>query len=77
VEPTGTELRIELQAQGFAALSRISGMPARLASPDGALDVRLRFDRRGYAFAALEATDAMRRALARFDLILDDEQGES
>jgi hypothetical protein len=76
VEPSGAELRIELQAQGFTALSRVSGMHARLASPDGTLDVRLRFDRRGYAFAALEATDAIRRALVRFDLILNDRQAE-
>jgi hypothetical protein len=68
----GSELRLSIQAEGYAALRRVAGRNARLTSADGALDVRFRFDGAGNAFAALESTASVRNALAHLRLVLDE-----
>lgn len=72
VVPVAGELRITLQAEGFAALERIADRAARLESPDGAIDVRFRFDSAGGGIAVLADTPAVRQALAHCYLSLDD-----
>lgn len=72
VVPVAGELRIILQAEGFAALERIADRAARLESPDGAIDVRFRFDSAGGGIAVLADTPAVRQALAHCYLGLDD-----
>jgi hypothetical protein len=68
----GGELRLALQAEGYAALARMAGRPARMRSPDGAIDQRLRFDGDGHALVVLGDTEVIRRALARFHVIVDE-----
>ena len=67
----GEELQLSLQAHGYAALHQVAGRGARLTSSDGVLDVRFRFDPSGNAFTALQASEAVYRALAHFHLIMD------
>jgi hypothetical protein len=73
----GEELQISLQAEGYAALRLVALAAARLVSPDGALNVRFRFDRSGNAFAALHANESVLRALADFRVELEDPAEEA
>ena len=66
------ELRLSLQAQGYAALQRVAGRGGQLVSPDRAIDVHLRFDAAGYALIVLANSLPVRHALEHFHLILDD-----
>lgn len=66
------ELRVVLQAEGFAALSRVAHRGSRLRSRDGVIDLRIGFDSSGRALAVLADTLEVRRALAQFDLVLDE-----
>ncbi len=66
------ELRLSVQAEGYAALLRVTNRAARLRSPDGAIDLRLGFDGTGHALAVLADTPMVRSALAHFHLTLDD-----
>ena len=66
------ELRLSVQAEGYAALLRVSNRAARLRSPNGAIDLRLGFDSTGRALAVLADTPMVRSALAHFHLTVDD-----
>ena len=70
------ELRVDVQAEGFAALSRVANRASRLRSRDGVVDLRIGFDSAGHALAVLADTPEVRRALAQFYLLLEEpEQG--
>ena len=72
------ELRISIQAEGFAALQRVANRAARLESPDGTIDVHFHFDSAGSGLAVLADAPATRQALARCYLSLDESPpGES
>ncbi len=66
------ELRLVMQAEGFAALSRVANRGSRLRSKDGVVDLKFGFDSAGHALAVLADTPDVRRALAQFDLVLDE-----
>jgi hypothetical protein len=66
------ELRLSVQAQGYAALQRVAGRAARLRSPDGAIDLRCGFDGAGRALAVLADSDAVRNTLGQLFLTLDE-----
>jgi hypothetical protein len=72
------ELRVAVQAEGFAALSRVANRASRLRSKDGVVDLRIGFDSVGHALAVLADTPEVRQALAQFYLVLDEpEQGST
>lgn len=66
------ELRLVVQAEGFAALSRVANRGLRLRSSDGVIDLKVGFDSTGRALAVLADTPGVRRALAQFDLLVDE-----
>lgn len=66
------ELRLSVQAQGYAALQRVAGRTARLRSPDGAIDLRCGFDAAGRALVVLADSDAVRNTLGQLFLTLDE-----
>jgi hypothetical protein len=66
------ELRLVMQAEGFAALSRVANRGSRLRSRDGVVDLKVGFDSAGRALAVLADTPDVRRALAQFDLVLEE-----
>jgi hypothetical protein len=67
------ELRLVMQAEGFAALSRVANRGSRLRSRDGVIDLKFGFDAAGRALAVLADTAEVRRALAQFDLVLEEQ----
>lgn len=67
------ELRLVMQAEGFAALSRVANRGSRLRSRDGMVDLKIGFDSAGHALAVLADTPDVRRALTQFDLLLEDD----
>jgi len=72
------ELRVEVQAEGFAALSRVANRVSHLRSKDGLVDLRIGFDSAGHALAVLADTPEVRRALVQFYLVLEQpEQGSA
>jgi len=71
VQTIDSELRVSLQAEGYAALQRVTGQGARLSSRDGMIDLRVRFDAAGHALAVLADSPAVRRALEHLQLLLD------
>ena len=76
VEPGREELRLHLQAEGFAALSEVSGRAARIASPDRAIDQQFRFDSLGRGLVVLGDLPQIRRALSCFAVVLMDESDD-
>jgi hypothetical protein len=66
------ELRLTVQAEGYAALVRVANRASRLHSPDGVIDLRLGFDGAGRALAVLANTPEVRRALARISLTTEE-----
>lgn len=66
------ELRLVIQAEGFAALSRVANRTSRLRSKGGVLDIKMGFDATGRALAVLMDTPEVRRALSRVYLLLDE-----
>ena len=62
------ELRLTVQAEGYAALVRVANRASRLHSRDGMIDLRLGFDGTGRALAVLEDTPEVRRALTEIFL---------
>lgn len=67
----GDEIRLSLQAEGFAALLCVAGFGAHLTSPDGAIDIHFYFDRAGYALVVLAESPDVRQALQHFHVTLD------
>jgi hypothetical protein len=65
------ELRITFQAQGFAALTRVTGRAARMVSANGEIEVAFRFDSGGRAIAVLADNADVRRALTDFMIVFD------
>lgn len=72
VEPGRDELRLYLQAEGFAALSEVSGRAARVWSREGVIDQQFRFDAWGRGLVVLGDSPEVRRALRRFQVWLVD-----
>jgi hypothetical protein len=68
---TAGELRLGLQAIGYAAMTRVAGRSARVVSADGEIEVGFRFDAGAHGIAVLADTPAVRRALADFTVVLD------
>ncbi len=68
------ELRLVIQAEGFAALSRVANRGARLRSSDAVVDVKIGFDSTGRALAVLADTPEVQRALALFAVVLEEAQ---
>lgn len=66
------ELRLSVQAEGYAALQRVAGRAAHLRSPDGVIDLRCGFDSAGRAFAVLADSEAVRRTLQHLLLTVDE-----
>jgi hypothetical protein len=67
----GGEIRLQFQAEGFAALRRVAGRSARLAAKNGSFDVAIDFDGDGRALAVLADSDAVQQGLQFFQLLLD------
>ncbi len=65
-------LRLHLQAEGYAALSEVARAVARLVSSDGVIDQPFGFDSQGHGLLVLRDTVAVRAALRRFRVILTD-----
>ena len=70
VEAHDGELRLNLQAQGYAALNRVAGREARLTCPSGAIDQWFRFDARGYGLVVLRDQPEIQIALRHFQILL-------
>ena len=70
------ELRLSVQAEGYAALQRVATRAARLRSPDGLIDLRCGFDAAGRAVAVLENSEAIRKALEHLFLTLDEPRND-
>ena len=66
------ELRLSLQAEGYAALQRVARRSARLYSPDGRIDLRLSFDSVGRALAVLADTAEIRAALTHVYVLVEE-----
>lgn len=66
------ELRLTLQADGYAALVRTADRQATLRSQDGTIRQHLRFDREGHAVVVLEDTAQVRRALAHLHVVVEE-----
>ena len=66
------ELRLTVQAEGYAALVRVANRASRLYSRDGTIDLRLGFDGAGRALAVLEDTPEVRRALTEIILATEE-----
>lgn len=77
VASSNGELRLTVQAEGYAALVRVANRASRLHSPDGMIDLRLGFDGAGRALAVLEDTPEVRRALTQIFLTTEDSGGSS
>lgn len=77
VASSNGELRLTVQAEGYAALVRVANRASRLHSPDGMIDLRLGFDGAGRALAVLQDTPEVRRALAQIFLTTEDSGGGS
>ncbi len=72
VASSNAELRLTVQAEGYAALVRVANRASRLHSRDGTIDLRLGFDGAGRALAVLGDTPEVRRALAQIYLTTDE-----
>ena len=72
VASNNAELRLTVQAEGYAALVRVANRASRLHSLDGTIDLRLGFDGTGRALAVLEDTPEVRRALTQIFLTLEE-----
>jgi hypothetical protein len=77
VAAAGGELRLSIQAEGYAALRRVAGRAARLQSPDGVIDLHCGFDAAGRALAVLADNDAVRNTLQHLFLTLDEPRGDA
>lgn len=64
------ELILTLQAQGFAALQRVAGRPARLDSADGLLQIPFGFDASGSGRIQLADRPEVRDALRHHRIVL-------
>jgi len=71
ISPLNQELRLSMQAEGYAALQRVARQSARLYSADGRIDLRVSFDATGRALAVLTDTAAIRGALGHFYVMLE------
>ena len=72
VTSSNGELRLTMQAEGYAALVRVANRASRLHSRDGMIDLRLGFDGTGRALAVLEDTPEVRRALTEVFLTTEE-----
>jgi hypothetical protein len=70
VESIRDELRLHLQAEGYAALQVVAGKAAHLRSPEGTVDQHFRFDHQGRGLVVLGDTPDVRRALGYFEIRL-------
>jgi hypothetical protein len=70
------EVRLSVQAEGYAALQRVAGRAARLRSPDGVIDLRCGFDGAGRAIAVLADSEAVRKTLQHLFLTLEEPHNE-
>lgn len=70
VDARDGELRLTLQAQGYAALNRVAGREARLTCPGGAIDQWFRFDACGYGLVVLRDQPEIHLALRHFQVLL-------
>ena len=71
VAVVANELRVFVQAEGYAALQRVAGRGGRLVSANGVIDVQLTFDAAGHAVVVLADNAAVRNALESLSLTLD------
>lgn len=66
----GEDLHLEFQAQGYAALIKLSGKKATLVSANGLLEQQFGFDAQGSAVIVLANMSIVREALADFKILL-------
>lgn len=72
VESLRDELRLHLQAEGYAALQVVAGKAAHLSSPEGSIDQHFRFDHQGRGLVVLSDAPDVRRALGHFEIRLSE-----
>jgi hypothetical protein len=70
VEADAGQLRLTLQAQGFAVLSELARAHARVRAANGEIDMRCRFDEAGRALLVLADTPGTREGLADFTVAI-------
>ncbi len=66
----GEDLHLEFQAQGYAALIKLSNKKATLVSANGLIEQQFGFNAQGSAVIVLANTSIVREALADFKILL-------
>jgi hypothetical protein len=67
------EIRLQLQAEGFAALRQVARRSGRLVAENGSFNVAIGFDETGGALIMLADNDTVRQGLCSFELMFDDD----
>jgi hypothetical protein len=67
------EIRLQLQAEGFAALRQVARRSGRLVAENGSFNVAIGFDETGRSLMVLADSDTVRQGLCSFELMFDDD----